>query len=96
MAAAVAGVEPEIAAKMAQEMMAALATPPLRWPTKALAKLMIRLETPPSSMTAPATMKYGIASSGNEFMLAKMRCATTMPGVALPRITAIADETPSA
>ena len=47
-------------------------------------------------MTAPATMKYGMASSGNEFILAKMRCATTMPGVALPRTTAMADETPSA
>ena len=63
MATTVAGDEPESAAKSMQAKTPAMANPPGRWPTQAMAKRMIRLATPPVDMKLEARMKKGIASS---------------------------------
>ena len=56
-----AGDEPESAAKSAHASTAARPRPPYQWPTRELAKLIIRLATPPWVRKLPARMKNGIA-----------------------------------
>jgi hypothetical protein len=43
-------------------MTLAIARPPRKWPTVAIAKRMMRLATPPVDMKAEARMKKGMAS----------------------------------
>ena len=62
-ATTVAGDEPESAAKSMQASTEAIARPPLKWPTEAIAKRMMRRATPPVDMKADASTKNGIASS---------------------------------
>ena len=60
-AAAVAALEPEIAAKNAQVTTATIASPPEIWPNKLLHKFTRRLEIPPELIRLPASTKNGIA-----------------------------------
>ncbi len=62
-ATTVAGEEPDTAANSIQASTDAIAKPPGRWPTVAMAKLIMRLATPPVVRKLPARMKNGIASS---------------------------------
>jgi hypothetical protein len=62
-ATTVAGEEPDSAANIMQARTLAMARPPRKWPTVAIAKRMIRLATPPVDMKADARMKNGMASS---------------------------------
>jgi hypothetical protein len=62
MATTVAGDEPESAANSMQAKTPAIASPPGRWPTTAMAKRIIRRATPPVDMKLEARMKNGIAS----------------------------------
>ena len=61
-ATTVAGDDPERAANSMQAKTPAMASPPGRWPTQAMAKRMIRCATPPVDMKAAARMKKGMAS----------------------------------
>ena len=63
MATTVAGELPDSAANSMQAKTLAIASPPWKWPTQAMAKRMIRLATPPVDMKLEARMKNGIASS---------------------------------
>ena len=63
MAITVAGDEPERAANIMQAKTDAIASPPLIWPTSAMAKRMMRRATPPVDMKVEARMKNGMASS---------------------------------
>ena len=89
MATTVAGAEPEIAAKNMQAMIAMIPRPPWMWPTKAVAKSIRRLEMPPRSINAPATIKSGMASRGNESQPENIRWLTrnrgTLPTVNIAR-----------
>ncbi len=62
MAATVAGDEPDTAANNMQASTEAMAKPPRRWPTAAMAKRISRRATPPVVRNAEARMKNGIAS----------------------------------
>ena len=62
MATTVAGEEPDSAAKSMQAKTPAIARPPWKWPTQAMAKRMMRRATPPVDMKAEARMKKGMAS----------------------------------
>ena len=62
MATTVAGEEPDSAANIMQANTDAIARPPLKWPTTAMAKRMMRRATPPVDMKVDARMKNGIAS----------------------------------
>ncbi|CAH0314688.1 hypothetical protein SRABI70_04846 [Pseudomonas sp. Bi70] len=62
-AATVAGDEPLSAANSMHARIAAMARPPLMWPTQALAKSISRRATPPLVMNAPESRKNGMASS---------------------------------
>ena len=53
MATTVAGDEPETAANSMQASTEAIARPPRRWPTVAMAKRISRLATPPVVRNAP-------------------------------------------
>ena len=64
-ATTVAGDEPDTAANSIQASTEAIARPPGKWPTAEIAKLIIRLATPPVVRKLPARMKNGIASSVN-------------------------------
>ncbi len=61
-ATTVAGEEPESAANIMQANTPAMARPPGRWPTQAMAKRMMRCATPPVDMKEEARTKNGIAS----------------------------------
>ena len=63
MATTVAGDEPDSAANIMQANTPAMASPPRKWPTQAMAKRMIRWATPPVDMKVEARMKNGMASS---------------------------------
>ena len=63
MATTVAGDEPESAANSMQAKTPAIASPPGKWPTQAMAKRMIRRATPPVDMKDEARMKKGMARS---------------------------------
>ena len=62
MAAVVATAEPEIAAKKAHAITHTKDAPPLMCPTRLLAKLTRRLDSPPYCMIAPAITKKNMAS----------------------------------
>ena len=72
MATAVATAEPEIAAKIALARIVASPRPPLICPMTSRAKRTRSLVNPPSFMRLPASMKSGIASSGNDDMPPKV------------------------
>src|SRR6185369_14832859 len=75
-AATVAGDEPDTAANNMHASTDAIARPPWRWPTQALAKRIIRRATPPVVRNAPARMKNGIARSVNCSEVSKSLSAT--------------------
>ncbi len=62
-ATTVAGEEPDTAANSMQASTDAMASPPGRCPTAEMAKLIMRLATPPVDRKFPARMKNGIANS---------------------------------
>jgi len=62
-ATTVAGDDPDSAANSMQANTPAMARPPRRWPTTAIAKRMMRLATPPVDMKAEDRTKNGMASS---------------------------------
>ena len=64
-ATTVAGEDPDTAANSMQASTEAIARPPCRWPTAEMAKLIMRLATPPVVRKLAARMKNGIASSVN-------------------------------
>ena len=66
MEAAVAGAEPQMVPNMALDTTPVTARPPVRGPTRALAKRSIRLLMPPLPMISPASRKKGIASRVKE------------------------------
>ena len=61
-----AAVEPEMPEKKTSATTTTMARPPFTRPTMAIARSTIRSEIVPDSMSAPARMKSGIASSTNE------------------------------
>ena len=65
-AATVATPEPEIAAKIMQQITVIMLNAPERWPISALIKLISFSEIPVVTMTSPEIMKNGTASSENE------------------------------
>ena len=75
-ATTVAGDDPETAEKNMQASTEAIASPPGKWPTRALAKAIMRRATPPVVMKVPARIKNGIASSGYTCMVWKNLCAS--------------------
>src|SRR3546814_7484262 len=60
-ATTVAGEDPDTAANRQQASTDAIAKPPCKWPTTAMAKRIMRLATPPVVMKAPASTKKGMA-----------------------------------
>src|SRR6266571_4233193 len=79
-ATTVAGLEPETAANSAQANTPAMARPPCRWPTSAVAKRIMRRATPPWVRKVPANMKNGIAMIANWSSPVKSRCDTSSAG----------------
>ena len=79
-ATTVAGLDPETAANSAQAMTPAMPRPPCRWPTQAVAKLIIRRATPPWVRKLPARMKNGIAMISNFSMPVNSFSATLSIG----------------
>src|SRR5574341_2060433 len=65
MAAASATADPEISEKNMEATMVTMARPPRMNPTRALARLMRRVEIPEVVISPPARMKSGMASRGN-------------------------------
>jgi hypothetical protein len=63
MVAAVASDEPQIEPKPAQAPMAAMPTPPRRWPRKASAALNSALDMPPSVANWPISRNSGTMDS---------------------------------
>ena len=61
-----AAVEPEMPEKRISATTTTIASPPRTFPTMAIARSTMRSEIPPDSISAPARMKSGIASSTNE------------------------------
>ncbi len=61
-----AAVDPEIPEKRISATTTTIASPPRTLPTIAIARSTMRSEIPPDSMSAPARMKSGIASSTKE------------------------------
>ena len=80
MAATVATDEPEMAAKSAQAMMPARASPPYICPTMVVAKWIIRRATPPLVSSVPARMKKGMAMIPKFSMPVKSLSATASIG----------------
>ena len=96
-AATVAGLEPDKAAKKAEAITVMMPNPPGSEPTSDLAKSTNRRDMPPVSMNPPAIMKKGIAMNGNESTAVNIRCATTSGGVGMsPNTRAAMPERPSA
>ena len=85
MAATVAGPEPEMAAKNIQVKTLAMARPPVKEPTRVLAKLIRRREMPPVSIREPAIMNKGIASRGKESQAVNILCGMMDMGIMLPK-----------
>ena len=68
-----------------------MARPPRIQPTSAAAKSVSRREIPAWFMSAPARMKSGMATSGNESVPLKSRSGTTTSGVFVVSQIASAD-----
>ena len=66
MAETSAAVEPEMPEKRISATTTTIASPPRTFPTIAIARSTMRSEIPPDSISAPARMKSGMASSTNE------------------------------
>jgi len=80
MATTHAGDEPESAANSAQASTEARPNPPCQCPTSELAKLIMRLATPPWVRKLPARMKNGIAMISNFSMPVNSLSATDSSG----------------
>jgi hypothetical protein len=63
MVAAVASEEPQIAPKPAQAPTAAMATPPLRWPSQVSAALNSACDMPPRVANCPISRNSGTMDS---------------------------------
>ena len=74
-AAVVAALEPEMAAKNIAESTVTMPNPPGNRPTSDCAKSIRRREMPDASINAPDRMKKGIAARGKLSSPANMRCA---------------------
>ena len=61
-----AAVDPEMPEKRTSATTTTIASPPRTRPTIAIARSTMRSEMPPDSISAPARMNSGIASSTNE------------------------------
>ena len=81
MAATVAGLEPETAAKRAQAAMPAMASPPSRWPNQALASRISRWETPPVAKMLLASRKKGTAIRGKLSRFVKIFWGMAVRGI---------------
>src|SRR5574343_167615 len=79
-ATTVAGDEPDTAANSAQASTPARPRPPYQWPTIDVAKLIIRLATPPWVRKLPARMKKGMAMISNFSIPVKSFRATDSSG----------------
>ena len=82
-ATTVAGDEPDTAANSAQANTPARPRPPYQWPTIEVAKLIIRLATPPWVRKLPARMKKGIAMISNFSMPVNNLSATDSRGTSV-------------
>ena len=80
MAETSAMVEPEMPEKMYSATTTAIARPPRIQPTSACARCTSRTAMPPVSISMPAKMKSGIASSTNESTAWWICCMMTMSG----------------
>ena len=76
MAAAVAGPEPDMAAKNMDATMAAIPNPPGMVPVSISATSTSFFAMPPLSIRLPTSIKNGIAISENESMLVTVDCAS--------------------
>jgi len=91
-AAVVAALDPEIAAKNMAEITVTSPKPPRARPTRACAKLISRPDIPDDSIRAPARMKNGMAANGKESIPANIRCTrlcSGMPEVCIDTIDVI-------
>ena len=93
-AAAVAALDPEIAAKKPQATTATIARPPDTCPSITLQKLISRREMPPELIRLPASTKNGIAIKVNPDEPEKIRCATMARSISLPSAIASSEEPP--
>ena len=75
-AAAVAALDPDIAAKNAQVMIATMASPPEMCPNRLLHKFTNLFEIPPELIRFPASTKNGIASNVKLPLPENIRCIT--------------------
>ena len=94
-AAAVAILEPEIAAKKAQVAMATILRPPVTCPINELHKLISLRDTPPADIKFPANTKKGIASKEKDAVPEYIRCAQIERFRSLPSKMAARPEAPS-
>jgi hypothetical protein len=94
MAAVVAGLEPDIAAKIVDARIDTMAKPPVIRPTTRLAKFTNRFEIPPWVIRFPARIKKGIAISGKESMPENIVWALIMSGTVLPNARVIRTDNP--
>ncbi len=93
-AAVVAGLEPEMAAKIIDAKMATMDRPPVILPTRSMEKSTSRLEMPPVLMMLPARTKKGIAISGNESTPLNRVWVPMMRGVLLASMMAAIEAKP--
>jgi hypothetical protein len=91
----VAGPDPEIDAKNMQARTVTIASPPTMKPTRLSAKATRRREIPPLHISAPARMKKGMASRGNESSPVTDFCASIIMGISDVNHIAMAVEIPS-
>jgi hypothetical protein len=94
-AATVAGLEPEIAAKNIQVTIATSAKPPVIEPTILFARLINRRDIPPPSIKEPAIIKKGIAIKGKDDTAVNIRWATTKRGISLITASVITEAKPN-
>lgn len=95
-ATTVAGLEPDTAANSAQASTALMPRPPRRWPTMAVAKLIMRRATPPWVRKLPARMKNGIAMISNFSMPVNIFSATDSSGTSVKMNMKLSTVRPSA
>lgn len=76
MAATVAALDPDNAAKKLEARIATAPSPPVKCPTSDAAKFTSRRDMPPSDMISPARMKNGTARSGKELLVENIRWTT--------------------
>src|SRR5690554_3041470 len=91
-ATTVAGLEPEMAPKNMLELTAVMLRPPVKRPTKRLAKCTMRCDSPPTLIRLPVRMKNGMAMSENLSRPANRRSMTMASGTWLPVPMAVMTE----